>query len=303
MRRWLCLLLLAGLLAAAGAAAARTETARAETVPETPCPPAEYTFSRKVLWSYESDTLIWSVERCTPGGALCFLTKIWVRDPARQIRKATAGWRENIRWPLEIAETLPEAVLATNGSGYVSPSYPGIPDSYPGTSEDYYYTPLGSLTVTDGEIFRNLEGVPYYGLTLEADGLQMYTGADIPDVLTAEPLQTWAFYEQCGMQRGGEDLLPAKKAWPFADRAYRRTVIARVNRNNYLLLHVTREQNAGLSLHQINSFLMKNFDTEWVYNLDGGPSSALIIRKTKDSPLRLLTKKGQRVADLICFTE
>lgn len=53
---------------------------------------------------------------------------------------------------------------------YVSPVFPSIPDDYPGDSPDYYFTPLGSLTITDGQVFRNLEGVAYYGLTLEADG-------------------------------------------------------------------------------------------------------------------------------------
>ena len=77
-----------------------------------------------------------------------------------------------------------------NGSGFVSPLYPEIPENYPGVSEDYFYTPLGSLTITDGEVFRNLEGVPYYGLALDADGLQMYTGADNGEVLATEPSQT-----------------------------------------------------------------------------------------------------------------
>ncbi|MBP5726999.1 MAG: hypothetical protein J6Y48_07975, partial [Clostridia bacterium] len=100
-------------------------------------------------------------------------------------------------------------MLAINGSGFVSPQYPEIPDNYPGTSEYYYYTPLGSLTVTDGEVFRNLENVPYYGLALDADGLQMYVNADNEEVLATNPSQTWSFYTNCPMLLDNEDILPA----------------------------------------------------------------------------------------------
>ena len=103
-----------------------------------------------------------------------------------------------------------------NGSGYVSPRYPEIPENYPGSSEDYYFTPLGSVTVTNGEVFRNLDGVPYYGLALTEDGLQMYTGADNEAVLAEQPVQTWSFYTSCPMLRNNEDLLPEE--WDFADR-------------------------------------------------------------------------------------
>ena len=147
----------------------------------------------RIVRQYDSPTLKYAIERFTMAGEKCYLTRIWVQDPARQIRKATAEWKGDIQRPGNIVKKLPEAVLAINGSGFVSPQYPEIPDNYPGTSEDYYYTPLGSLTVTDGEVFRNLDGVPYYGLTLDADGLQMYTGAENGEVLATEPSQTWSF--------------------------------------------------------------------------------------------------------------
>ena len=292
-RRFLCVFLLLVALFPFSAACGEEEA----------LPPAEYAYRGRVVCSYESETLHFSIEKCRPGGALCYLTKIWVSDPARQIRKATAEWEKDIRLPMTIASGIEEALLASNASGYVSPTYPGIPDHYPGTSEDYYYTPLGSLTVTDGEVFRNLSGVPYYGLTLEADGLHMYTGEENETVLSASPRQTWAFYEQCGMQRDGEDLLPNKKEWPFAGRTHARTVLARVDRNNYLMLHITREYNSGLTLYQVSSFLSKNFSTEWVYNLDGGPSSALMYRQQPGRKMRLLTRKGQKIADIIYFTD
>ena len=255
----------------------------------------------RIIRTYDSPTLKYTVERFMMEGEKCFLTRIWTQDPERQIRKATAEWKKKIRRPGDIAAAIPEAALAVNGSGYVSPVYPEIPDNYPGTSEDYYYTPLGSLTVTDGEVFRDLEGVPYYGLTLDADGLQMYTGADNGEVLATGPQQTWAFYESCPMLRNNEDLLPEE--WKFADRKASRTIIGRVDRNNYLILTVTKSKGKGISLRRAQRFFRENFETEWVFNLDGGQSFTLMYRARNKKKLTTLAGGYAKVVDVMAFTE
>ena len=255
----------------------------------------------KIVRRYDSPTLKYTIERFTMEGEKCYLSRIWVQDPSRQIRKATADWKKNVSRPGNIIKKIPEAALAVNGSGFVSPLYPEIPENYPGTSEDYYYTPLGSLTVTDGEIYRNLEGVPYYGLALDSDGLQMYTGADNGEVLAANPSQTWSFYVDCPMLRNNEDLLPEN--WPFADRKASRTIIARLNRNNYLILTVTKSKGKGLSLRRAQKFFQANFNAEWVYNLDGGQSFALLSRKQGKKKINTLAGGSVRVVDVMAFTE
>ena len=270
----------------------------AETTAE---PPAEYEFKKKAVRIYDSETLKYRIEKFKIDGVTCYLSKIWMQDPARQIRKATADWQQNIKRPVHMAKDIPEAALVINGSGYVSPTYPWIPENYPGESEDYYYTPLGSLTITHGEVFRNLEGVAYYGLTLEEDGLHMYVKAENETVLARNPTETWSFYIECPMLLNNEDILPEE--WAFADRDARRTVIARVNRNNYLILTVTNEGKTGLSLRRINQFFQKRFDTEWVYDLDGGPSSVLMSRKKGKKTLITLMGGQAKDADIMAFTE
>jgi len=267
-------------------------------------PPETYEFSKRISVSHESETLIYSVESFTLDTVPCLLTKIWVRDPARQIRKANAPWGQSLGNPLTLAEEIPETMLATNASGYITRQYPELPESYPGSPEDYYFTTLGSLVITDGEILRNLEGVPFYGLALSDDGITLYRGEDNEAVLATSPRQTWAFFENCAMMENGEDLLPEKGAWPMAREQHPRTVLARVNRNNYLLLHVpNREDSWGLTLYRINLFFQKNFETEWVYNLDGGYSSALILRDEKTGRLIRYAPNRQPVADVLCVTD
>ena len=255
----------------------------------------------KIIRTYDSPTLKYTVERFTMEGERCYLTRVWVQDPSRQIRKATSAWKTNLRHPKVLAVKIPDAALVINGSGYVSPQYPEIPENYPGTSEDYFFTPLGSLTVTDGEVFRNLEGVPYYGLTLDGDGLQMYTGADNADVLATNPIQTWSFYTTCPMLRNNEDLLP--EDWPFADKHAARTVIGRVDKHNYLILSVDTGKKDGLSLRRVSVFFRESFRTEWVYDLDGGPSSALLCRKRGKTKMSTVMGGGAKDADIMAFIE
>lgn len=264
-------------------------------------PPQAYTEKGKAIFTYESDHLRVRTTRFTLYNATAYLTQIWMSDPGRQIRKATAQWETDLEKPAELAEQIPEAIVITNGSGFISPKYPWIPDNYPGESEDYFYTPLGSLTVTDGSVFRNLTGVSYTGLTLEEDGLHMYVGTDPDAVLDNEPMQTWSFYDECPVMLRNEEILPEE--WRFADQHAERTVIARVNRNNYILLHVTDAGGPGWTLRQVAEFLKKRYDTEWVYNLDGGPSSTLIIRKNGSKKGTTLTGGTVRVTDIMAFTD
>ena len=255
----------------------------------------------RIFRTYDSPTLKYTIESFVMHGEKCFLTRIWVKDPARQIRKVTSVWEKRLDFPKTIALEVPEAAVIINGSGYVSPQFPDIPENYPGESKDYFYTPLGSVTVTDGEVFRNLDGVPYYGLTLDEDGLQMYTGADNEEVLATEPSQTWSFYTTCPMLRDNEDLLPEE--WVFADRRAARTIIGRLDKHNYLSLSGGTYQKGGLSLRRAVVFFQENFKTEWVYNLDGGPSTALLVRERGRKRLTTIVGGGVKDEDIMAFTE
>lgn len=251
--------------------------------------------------SYEGDTLRYTVDRIEYAGAECFVTEVWMASPGEQIRKGTSPWHEDLALPSDMAGEIDGAMLAINGSGYVSPVFPWIPEEYPGESADYYYTPLGSLTVTDGEIFRNLKGIPYYGLTLEADGLHMYVGEDNERVLAASPRQTWSFYTGCPMVLDHQLILDDQ--WHFANVPAMRTIIAQVDEHNYVLLTVTSDSGAGLTLFQAARYLQDTYDPAWVYDLDGGPSSALLCREDESEELSVLFGNTSRDVDVMAFTQ
>lgn len=262
-------------------------------------PPYAYTFSGEPVVSHDSPSLRWQIEQFTHQEAACFLTKVWMQDPGRQIGKATADWEQNVLDTAVIAARAPQASLLINASGYVTRVYRWIPDNYPGTNEDYYNTPLGSLTVTNGQLYRCLSGVPYYGLTLNTDGLRLHVGDDPASVWADQPSQTWSFYVECPIIRDHQSILDPE--WRFTNTPAMRTIIAKMDQNNYLILTVTRGKR-GLTMQQCVDFLMDQFDPQWAYNLDGGPSSALMYRD-ETHQLHAVWENGQENADIMTFSE
>ena len=259
-----------------------------------------YAYSGEIVAAYDTETLKYTVESFTYEDAACYVSKVWMADPGRQIKKGTANWEVDLELPSDMAKDVPGAALAINGSGYVSPQFPWIPENYPGVSEDYHYTPLGSLTITDGELFRNLSDVPYYGLTLQEDGLHMHIAEKTGDVLLQCPTQTWSFYIECPFILNHESILDPD--WRFTKSPAIRTIIAKMDDNNYILLTVTGKPR-GLTMAQCTELLQELFDPEWAYNLDGGPSSALLVRGVEETKLTSLHGNKTKDTDVMAFVE
>ncbi len=256
----------------------------------------------EIVRIYESESLQFSVERFTCEGARCYLTLIRMQDEAKQLLKGRASWRKNLMFPSDQAKRLPIApMVVVNGSGFICPDYPKVPDDYPGRNTDYFYTSWGSLVVTDGEVLRNLDGVAFYGVSLEPEGLQMYAGEDNETVLSRNPIQTWSFYDGCALLRGKERLID--ETWRFTNEKEIRTVIGRLEDGNLFLLTVTDKTNAGLTLVECTDFLSDVLRPEWAFNLDGGPSSALLVRPEKGKTMKTVFGNGVKTADSLAFCE
>lgn len=266
--------------------------------PQTALPVYPYAVHGETVAEHASDTLWWRIERTAVDGASCYLAKVCMADPGRQIGKAAADWEENVLSTKALADRAPEASLLINGSGYVTRVFSWIPENYPGESEDYYFTPLGSVTVTDGKVYRCLADVPYYGLTLNTDGLRMHVEDDPAQVLADSPTQTWSFYVECPVIRDHASILDPD--WRFTNSRAMRNIICRMDAQNYLILIVTR-QGGGLTMRQCVDYLLANFSPEWAYNLDGGPSAALMYRS--EGELVTVWGSGQENADIMTFSD
>ncbi len=297
MRKLLCLLCLLVMLCS---------TALAE-----PLPIYDYTFSGNPKAEHLSDSLWWRIEGFYEGKVICYLVKIWMQNPGQQIGKATADWEKNTMSAANLAKRAPEASLLINASGYVTKTYKWVPENYPGEGSDYYFTPLGSVTVTNGEVFRCLEGVPYYGLTLNTDGLRLHVGDDPQAVLAQNPTQTWSFYDECPLIVNHQPILDVEainaqyqkphQVWSCVNNRAMRNVVMKMDANNYAIFLVT-SKGGGMTLADTTAWIKEHLDPEWAYNLDGGPSAVLMYRNEKN---KLQTKwaSTQRNVDLMTFSE
>lgn len=259
-----------------------------------------YETSGTLVAEHTSDTLWWRIEHYKVDAVSVYLTKVCMAEPGRQIGKTTADWRENVQDTTALARKATDASLIINASGYVTSRYPDIPEDYPGASEDYYFTPLGSVTVTDGEVFRCLEDVPYYGLTLNTDGLRLHIGEHPLDVLDQNPTQTFSFYVRCPIIADHESILDPE--WTFTTRRAMRNIICKMDEHNYLIMTVTNRRKGGLTLQQCVDYLLENYSPEWAYNLDGGPSTALMYRNA-EGKLRTVWKNSQENVDVMTFMD
>lgn len=242
----------------------------------TPAPPDRvdsYAVQGIEVASHQSDTMHWRIERIEQEGAVCYLTKIYLLDPGTQIRKATANWERDIQYPVDMAAKIPDATLFINGS----------------------------VTVTDGQLFRRLTGVPYYGLSLTRDGLHMHVGDDPADVLAANPTQTWSFYIECPVIRDHQSILDPN--WRFTTAPAMRTIISCIDEHNFILLTVTRDSRSALTMRQCVDYLQSAFDPLWTYNLDGGPSIALYYRLSPDDDWVRVAGGTSKDADIMAFAD
>ena len=78
-------------------------------------------------------------------------------------------------------------------------------------------------------------------------------------------------------------------------------MIAKVDDHNYVVLTATSVH--GLTLMSCTDFLLGEFSPEWAYNLDGGPSSALLRRRYGKKGHHLVYGGRQKIVDVMGFAE
>ena len=66
---------------------------------------------------------------------------------------------------------------------------------------------------------------------------------------------------------------------------------------------MTKTNGKGVTLRRAEKFFQANFNAEWVYNLDGGQSFALLCRKREKNKMTTLAGGYAKVADVMAFTE
>ena len=93
----------------------------------------------------------------------------------------------------------------------------------------------------------------------------------------------------------------AKRVCAAAGPKYRQIIAKLPEENTYVIL--TGTSSHGLQLIEANEFLEGEYHPEWVYDLDGGPSTALFRRLQGKKTLKLIYGAGQRIVDVMGFVE
>ncbi len=252
---------------------------------------------------YRSESLCYTVEKFKWGGAVCYVSRIDMASPGEQIGKSSAEFAVSLELPSRLAKNAERTVaLAVNGSGFISKSFPTIPDEYPGESKDYYNQPWGALTVIHGETRRKLDGLLFTGLTLQEDGLHLHSVEPVEDVLAQNPKETWSFYDYAVVILDGE-----KKIDPdlkFNAATHTRNILCKTEDGEYLIVTVTdKGERYGLTMVEAADMILELFTPEWAFNLDGNGSYALLARKTPGAALNTIVGDRTRVTDIMYFSE
>ncbi len=250
--------------------------------------------AEEVFREHSSETIRVTIEKTRENGCRILVAKIWLQEPERQIRKATADWRVKLRYPSRMPDT-DDAVILINASGFLSPDFPSTIEAY-GRPRENHYTSLGSLVRTGGEVFRDIP-IPFTGIALGENGLEMYHEVPNADVIGDN---TWAFLDNCCIVKDGELAIGEpktpheKKVQTFSAA---RTVIAKIDANNYVIICVEgNEDKKGFTFKRMGEFVME-FQPEWAFNLDGGSSIAMVFQG------EVVLGDNRKVFDVMYFTE
>ena len=271
----------------------------------------------KNIWSYDGDNIKVKIQsfkykivlnrkyndHTTNANATCYITRIWVKDPATQINQLSS--QNNKKTPATFAKS------AENNNGIILANV----DCTTGERHD--------LLVKNGKIIRNKlkRHSNIQGVALTPYGLKAYYKATADEVIKdvksgdiKETFRMW-YLRKDGQQRYNMMLVyNGQKTKGGIQQKVRssRSIIAKVNNNNYFLITVLgytgnseKKEGKGLRLPQCQQLLLE-IGCEWAFNWDGGGSTSLSYR----TPSNLFSKKrqvaqnwtGRKISDMIYFS-
>ena len=241
-----------------------------------------YTYSGQWLYGYSDNNIQAWVESIDG----CYVTKIWVRDPSRQLKKCETNIGSGLYdsqpfdsmrlMPVQnMVQGVPGAVVACNGSGF------NLAGSWEGQKKyggNWDRTPTGHVIITNGVLRRNRSEVneteKLLGI-LDDGTLQLFSGkcSTLYDTLVkAGVVNTIHFDSKLLIS----DYVPS---YDGKTDAAPRTAFGQIDKNNYVIINVNARRIQGeewkyQTRDQITQLGMK-LGCKTLYNCDGGGSSQL----------------------------
>lgn len=272
-----------------------TESAQPST--STKASEGEHTYSQtgSKISSYKDESISVTVEKI----GNFYVTKVWLKDPSQQMKKASADWGKQLKTVNNMLNGKKGAIVGCNGSGFFLKGAWEPGSKSPIRSTAWNKTTEGYLVITGGKILRQLEGQKTNALLgiLPGGGFKYYesnaysdvTGDGVQDTYTFGPMLVYegkAYKQNTGSPRFSN----------MTAKAYR-CCVGQVDSNNFIILS-TKNQS---SLNECASMGLK-LDCNMLYNMDGGGSTTLWFRAGTSGNGKQIRETKRAVGDALYFT-
>lgn len=248
--------------------------------------------SGTVVQSYSDSSIKVSIEKVSK----YYVTRIWLKNPAQQLKKQEAGWGEELKTVNEMLNATEKTIVGCNASGfYLKGSWTPKEDEIKKTP--WNKTTEGYLVITNGAIRREIENKNCNALLgiLPNGSLKYYENNPYSDVHNDRVKNTFTFGPL--LIKDGQ---PYKQVIGSPRQSYKgsaiRTTIGQIDSNNYVI--ITAKDSA--TLNEIATLGVK-LGCQILYNLDGGGSTTLWFRGKLTGKGTQVMKSGRAVADALCF--
>ena len=234
-----------------------------------------HTFSGKLVNSYSDSSIDVKIEDAEG----FYISKIWVKDPSKQLQKAdqsSLDWNKTLRRVSELMSGKKDAIIAVNGSGFNHDPYWTGSQKYGG---DWDNTPTGHIVITNGVIRRKRDGYDKETvLSILNDGsIKFFKNATYDTIINAGTKHTLHFSSSLLIENGVQKTSTNTSTAP-------RTAFGQIDKNNFIFLTAKGKRNSGTevnykTLNQLSDMGMK-LGCQLLFNCDGGGSTTLWFNRS-----------------------
>ena len=205
-----------------------------------------------------------------------YVTKIWVKDPSKQVKKASATWGTTLKTVEQQMRDKSDAIVACNGGGFMRANNwePAENSLYKTLNLKWDKTSSGNLVLTNGKTMRALKNAS--GAELKTNGqvgilpngsLKFYTGTTYKNVIDDGVKNTFTFTGYMLINNG-----VINSNCDSINKAIRNCV-GQIDANNYVIL--TSYTNETIKrMAEVG----KKVGCQYLYNFDGGGSTTLWMK-------------------------
>ena len=307
-----------------------TYTYQQTTPPSTPTTPSNPSTTKiydpimpsggeKIKYNESTDTLKVWIEKVTRKNRIDFhVTHIWVKDPYKQFKSQVSdNYGKELLEPgvlfknaIKQQKLTNKLAVAVNASGFVLKGVWG--DSYYQINPNFNRTATQALVISNGKVIRDISDQklpkdfnPIYAMNKNGM-LTYYSFKDANTnakkkkiynkIIDDDILNTFTFRPV---------LVYNGKRQTSADVQNRRQAICQINKNNFVIITDVWEGNNardGFSYMELAKYMV-SLGCQTGFNLDGGGSAALYLKKKNKTTPTAIEKTGRQLTDIIYFHE